>query len=122
MSNKRVTILGLLMKENKNKQKRAQTNTVLSETQIFLIIKKAACAILHAQKVISKAVKSWILRRHAKQNKTYLADIYFEADYDIADVIYLVGDFSNPPWSQTIEMKYSFFHRAFRSKVKIRDK
>lgn len=77
--------------------------------------------ILKAQKIIVRAVNQWVLKRMSKQRK-FMADIYYEADHDIADKIYLVGEFTTPKWIIKIPMKYSFYHRAFKVKVKISDK
>lgn len=76
--------------------------------------------MISAQKVISKAVNQWILKRMRK-DKTYIADIYYEADPDIAQSIYLVGEFTTPQWEVFVPMKYSFFYRAFKAQVKIQE-
>ena len=49
----------------------------------------------------------------------FIADIYYEADYDIAETVYLVGEFTSPAWETVIPMKYSFFYRSFMAKIKI---
>lgn len=120
MSNQRMTILGLLMKENKNSSKISDDHPTLSSSQRKIIIKMTAKRILKALKIIQRAVKRWIYRRLAK-NRTYIVDVFYEADQDIAEDIYLVGEYSNPKWTVTTPMKYSFFHRAFATKIKMHD-
>jgi len=76
--------------------------------------------MLRASKVIWNAVKKWLFKKWKKW-RSYVVDIYFDADHDIAEKVYLVGDFTNPKWSELIPMKYSFFHRSFMAKVKMHD-
>lgn len=113
-----MTILSLLQKENKTTPKPIPEKFVLTPEQKVIIIKMTAQKIIWAQRVISRAVKRWILKTMKKSN-TYIVDIYYEADYDIAENVYLVGEFTNPKWLNQIQMKYSFFHRAFSATVKI---
>jgi len=108
------------MKENKNSSKISDDHPTLSSSQRKIIIKMTAKRILKALKIIQRAVKRWIYRRLAK-NRTYIVDVFYEADQDIAEDIYLVGEYSNPKWTVTTPMKYSFFHRAFATKIKMHD-
>lgn len=82
--------------------------------------KIAAQEMITAQKVISNAVNQWKLKQ-LRKSKTFIADIYFEADPDIAQSIYLVGEFTTPQWEVLVQMKYSFFYRAFKVKIKIQE-
>lgn len=72
--------------------------------------------ILNSQRIISRAVNRWRLRKLAKMNK-YVVDIFYEADPDIANEVHLVGEFSDPSWRRPILMNYSYFFKAFRAKV-----
>ena len=47
--------------------------------------------------------------------------MYLEADYDIAEKVFVAGDFAESKWRNHIQMKYSFFNRAFKAKIKIQD-
>ena len=81
-------------------------------------MRKAAKQILKATHTIINALSHKRFKKLFAQ-QTYIADIYYEADPDIAKEVYLVGNFSYPEWEVQIPMKYSFFHRAFRTTVKI---
>lgn len=118
----RMTILSLLQQENSAIIKQCHQPQpqpafcTLEEKDIM--VKIAADRVLAAQRTIANAVKKWLLKTQAKSG-VYLADIYFEADYDIAQTIQIVGEFTQPAWSLKLTMKYSFFHRAFHAQVKI---
>ena len=118
MDAKRMTILSLLLTENKEKSKLINTEPKLDPEETRITIQQLTKLVFHAQKVISRAVKTWLMRR-AAMNKTYYADIFYVADYDIADTVYLAGEFSDPEWKKVVPMNYSFYHRAFRATVKI---
>lgn len=100
-----MTILGVLMQENNPRQKRREPKIEMTPELLQTLIDKAVNAIIDAQKVISRAVKSWIMKKLAR-NKIYIADIYFEADRDVSDTVYLAGEFSNPKWERIIPMEY----------------
>jgi hypothetical protein len=59
--------------------------------------------------------------RTLARKRQYIADIYYEADPAIACEVFLVGEFTNPAWEVKIPMKYSYFHRAFKTQVKIEE-
>ena len=83
------------------------------------MIKRAAEELIRATKIITKALNYKRLKK-LRQENTFIADIYYEADPDIAMQIFLVGEFSSPPWTKQIPMEYSYFHRAFRTTIKIK--
>ena len=85
-----------------------------------IMIKSFANRIIEAAKVIKDAWTSYTLRKQAKM-KIFTADIYFEADHDIAEKVYIVGEFTNPKWIIKVPMEYSFFYRAFKARIKIHD-
>lgn len=120
MAMSRMTILGLLEKTNKGVPKNCHLKQqppaycTLEEKEIIISI--TAQQILNSQRIISRAVNRWRLRKLAKMNK-YIVDIFYEADPDIANEVYLVGEFSNPQWKEPVLMNYSYFFRAFRAKV-----
>lgn len=82
--------------------------------------KYAPADALDAAKVLKPALRRWLIRKWAAQ-RVYLADIYFEADHDIAEEVFIVGEFTQPKWLVKVPMKYSSFFRAFKAQVKIHD-
>jgi hypothetical protein len=118
----KMTILGLLKKQNKIGIKSIPTKKSVKTYWTLLekdfMIQTSANAFIHAQKIISRAFRRMKLRKLARKH-IFIADIYYEADPDIAKEIFLVGEFSAPEWAVQIWMKYSFFHRAFLCQVKI---
>ena len=124
MSRARVTLLSLIKKENKTKDF-CESNTmqkyqICSLTDKDDMSKVVAFEMLKAAQVIWNAVKRWLFKKWRK-SRIYVVDIYFEADHDIAENVYISGDFTFPKWSKKIPMKYSFFHRSFMAQVKIHD-
>ena len=90
------------------------------DTQKEIISKNLAKKMYNASKFINKVWYWYLLKKNAK-NKQFLTDIYFEADHDIAENVFIVGEFTTPKWLLQIPMKYSFFHHAFWAKIKIHD-
>lgn len=124
MSKTKLTLLSIIMKENrsgiKSQNLTAKQPQICSLADKDVMIQVAAGEILRAAKVIKRAVIKWYFRKLAK-SRIYITDIYFEADHDIAENVYIVGEFTSPKWTVQIPMKYSFFYRAFTTKIKIRD-
>lgn len=120
----KMTILGLLKKENKVSVKsnlqEQQHKSYWTLLEKDFMVKTTANEIIKAQKVISNAFKRMRFRKFAHK-QTYFADIHYEADPDIAKEIFLVGEFTIPKWSVRIPMKYSFYHRSFLTQVKIQE-
>ena len=137
MASKRKTILDILLQENNTNTKTDNGESEITQQQLNLMVQKTAEAMISAQKVIARAVRkrSWRLIKFRKNQDFYsdywnfdcldigrqkfIADIYYEADYDIAETVYLVGEFTSPAWETVIPMKYSFFYRSFMAKIKI---
>ena len=85
-----------------------------------IIVQIVADEVHKASKIVCWAWYRYFLRKQSKL-KRFVADIYFEADHDIAENVQIVGEFSNPKWLIKIPMKYSFFHKAFKAKINIQD-
>ena len=124
MSCARVTLLSIIKKRNQAKDlyesKSQQMESTLTLVDKDDMAKITAFEMIEAAKVIWIAAKRWLLKKWRK-SWYYITDIYFDADHDITDRIYIVGDFTSPKWSIQIPMKYSFFHRSFLIRVKIHD-
>lgn len=59
--------------------------------------------------------------RKLARKRQYIADIYYEADPEVASEVFLVGEFTTPQWKVMIPMKYSYFYRAFKVQVKVHE-
>ena len=125
MTKARVTLLNLIMKENQVSNK-SNLDKIETCQQIWSLTDKddmshiVAAEMLKASKTIWNAVKKWLYRKWRRWRR-YVVDIYFDADHDIAEMIYLVGDFTNPKWTVLVPMEYSFLSRSFKAKVKMND-
>mmetsp|Transcript_39580 Transcript_39580/g.39158 ORF Transcript_39580/g.39158 Transcript_39580/m.39158 type:complete len:363 (+) Transcript_39580:26-1114(+) len=115
------TILGILREENNAKTKEYLSSKPSYATLLEkdIMIKRTAEELFRATKIIMRALNYKRLRR-LRRESIFIADIYYEADPDIAKQIFLVGEFSTPQWGKQVLMQYSYFHRAFRAQIKIR--
>lgn len=82
------------------------------------IAEHLARRIIDAQICISRAFRKRRLRLFAK-NWKYLVDLYFNTSGNGEKEVYVVGEFSQNPWSEPIKMKYSLVHRCHTVRLPI---
>ena len=122
MSKSSITIFSLLKKENsfssQVKFSKMVPDVIWTLAEKDIMIRSFANQIIKASNVIKNAFICYLFRKQAKR-KLFTVDIYFEADHDIAESVFIVGEFTNPAWTVKILMEYSFFSRAFKARIKI---
>ena len=124
MSKSRITILSLLKKENSFSSQvefsKMMPDVVWTLAEKDIMIRSFANQIVKASNIIKNACIKYLFRKQAKR-RLFSVDICFEADHDIADSVFIVGEFTNPAWAIRVPMEYSFFYRAFKTRIKIHE-
>lgn len=84
------------------------------------IINRLARMMINAQIVISRAYRKWYLRR-SKANNIFDVNIHIDENLNYDKQVYLFGDFTPYPWKDKLKLKYSYFHRSYCVRVRLKE-
>lgn len=111
-------ILSFLKQQNSSlKSQSEQTDPFKQE----FVIERIAYLMISAQIKISRCYRKWKVRQY-KIAKIYALDVYFDENTSYLDQVSIFGDFTPYPWTDKIDMKYSFYNRAFKARVLMSEK
>lgn len=84
------------------------------------IVNRLARMLINAQIVISRAYRKWYLRR-SKANNIFDADIHIDENLNYDNEVYLIGAFTPNPWKDKLKMKYSYLHRSYCVRARLKE-